>query len=211
MIPGGPSITIPLLTNARPPMAESISHTIHDDAPLSSAKSPAVESVEYLDARKGDVLVGRSVTINRPRQELYEFWRNFENLPQFMHNLRRVTVADERRSHWVVEAPAGKTVEWDSTVTADEPGRLIAWRSQEGASVRNSGQVEFRDSPEGRGTVVTVTLTYDPPGGTVGQLLGKLFQKEPKVQARQDLRRFKQLMETGEIATAAPPDAAPRA
>jgi uncharacterized membrane protein len=193
-------------------MAESISRTAHDDAPLSSAKSPNVEAANHgTDAQKGDVLVGRSVTIDRPREELYAYWRNFSHLPQFMHNIKSVTVLDTERSHWVIEAPAGKTVEWDSRLTADEPGRLIAWRSEEGASLRNSGQVEFRDSPEGRGTVVTVTLTYDPPGGSLGKVIAKLFQKEPKVQARQDLRRFKQLMETGEVATAAPPDAAPRA
>jgi uncharacterized membrane protein len=194
-------------------MAESISHTAHDDAPLSAAKSPKPESMAYpdLDAREGDKLIGRSVTINRPRDELYQFWRKFENLPRFMHNIRSVAVLDNGRSHWVIEAPAGKTVEWDSEITADEPGSLIAWRSLYGASVRNSGEVAFRDSPDGRGTVVTVTLTYDPPGGTLGQLIAKLFQKEPKVQARQDLRRFKQLMETGEIATTQPPDAAPRA
>lgn len=194
-------------------MANTINRTAHDDAPLSSAKSanPTAANGEHLEARKGDVLVGRSVTINRPREELYDFWRNFSNLPHFMHNIRSVTVGDAGRSHWVVEAPGGKTVEWDSTLTADEPGRLIAWRSDEGAGVRNSGEVEFSDSPDGRGTVVTVTLVYDPPGGNVGKLIAKLFQKEPKVQARQDLRRFKQLMETGEISTAAPPDAAPRA
>jgi uncharacterized membrane protein len=194
-------------------MADSISHTAHDDAPLSAAKSPKPESMEFsdLDARKGDKLIGRSVTIDRPKQELYAFWRRFENLPRFMHNIRSVEVSDSGGSHWVIEAPAGKTVEWDSEITADEPGQLISWRSLEGASVRNSGQVEFRDSPDGRGTVVTVTLTYDPPGGSLGQLIAKLFQKEPKIQARQDLRRFKQLMETGEIATAQPPDAAPRA
>ena len=194
-------------------MAESISHTAHDDAPLSAAKSPKPESMVYpqLDAREGDTLIGRSVTIDRPRDELYKFWRHFENLPRFMHNIRSVVVSDSGESHWVVEAPAGRTVEWDSEITADEPGKLIAWRSLDGASVRNSGQVEFRDSPDGRGTVVTVTLTYDPPGGALGQLIAKLFQKEPKIQARQDLRRFKQLMETGEIATAQPPDAAPRA
>jgi uncharacterized membrane protein len=160
---------------------------------------------------QGDVLVGRSVTINRPREELYAFWRNFANLPRFMHNVHSVAIKDERHSHWVIEAPAGRTVEWDSEITQDDPGRLIAWQSQEGASVRNSGQVEFLDSPDDRGTVVRVTLTYDPPAGGVGKLIAKLFQKEPKVQARQDLRRFKQLMETGEIATAMPPDAAPRA
>ncbi len=194
-------------------MAESISHTAHNDAPLSAAQSAKPESMDYpeLDAHKGDKLVGRSVTINRPRDELYAFWRKFENLPLFMRNIRSVQVLEGGRSHWIVEAPAGKTVEWDSEITAEEPGQRIAWRSLEGASVRNSGQVEFRDSPDGRGTVVTVTLTYDPPLGSLGQLIAKLFQKEPKIQARQDLRRFKQLMETGEIATAQPPDAAPRA
>ena len=128
-----------------------------------------------------------------------------------MHNIKSVTVIDADRSHWVLAAPAGKTVEWLSTITADDPGRLIAWHSEEGASIRNSGQVEFRDSPDGRGTVVTVTLAYDPPGGSIGKMIAKLFQKEPKIQARQDLRRFKQLMETGEVPTAAPPHAAPRA
>ncbi len=193
-------------------MAEQISRTAHEDAPLSAARSPNAEAANgHLEAEKGDVLIGRSVTIDRPRQELYAFWRDLERLPLFMQNIKSVSVTDAVRSHWVVDAPAGKTVEWDSTITADEPGRLIAWRSEEGASVRNSGQVEFRDSPDGRGTVVTVTLTYDPPGGRIGKMIATLFQKEPKVQARQDLRRFKQLMETGEISTAAAPDAAPRA
>jgi uncharacterized membrane protein len=194
-------------------MAEPISRTAHDDAPLSAAKSPNAQAAnaEHWEAAKGDVLVGRSVTIDRPRDELYSFWRDFTRLPLFMHNIKSVSVIDAKRTHWVVEAPAGRTVEWFSTITVDEPGRLIAWRSEEGASVRNTGQVEFRDSPDGRGTVVTVTLAYDPPGGSLGKMIATLFQKEPKVQARQDLRRFKQLMETGEISTAAPPHAAPRA
>lgn len=118
---------------------------------------------------------------------------------------------DSSRSHWVVAAPAGQSVEWDSLITEDVPNEMIAWTSEPGASVRNSGRVEFTDSSAGRGTMVTVTLAYDPPGGSVGKLIAKLFQREPKVQARQDLRRFKQLMETGEVATADPPDAAPRA
>ncbi|HEY2683065.1 MAG TPA: SRPBCC family protein [Steroidobacteraceae bacterium] len=194
-------------------MNESAANGTPSDAPMSAAKKPHPELLEgeMLDARKGDVLVGRSVTINRPRRELYEFWRNFANLPRFMHNIRRVVVEDDTRSHWTVAAPAGKTVEWDSRLTMDEPGHLIAWSSEEGASLRNSGRVEFRDSPEGRGTVVTVTLVYDAPGGALGQAIAKLFHREPKIQARQDLRRFKQLMETGEVSTAAPPDAAPRA
>jgi uncharacterized membrane protein len=193
-------------------MTTPLSHTTHSDAPLSAAKNPhpRAENGE-LAPQHGDVFIGRSVTINRPREELYSFWRNFKNLPQFMHNVHSVTINDEIHSHWIIEAPAGKTVEWDSQITHDEPGRTIAWQSLEGASVRNSGQVEFLDSPDGRGTVVRVTLTYDPPAGAVGKLIAKLFQKEPKVQARQDLRRFKQLMETGEVATAQPPYAAPRA
>jgi uncharacterized membrane protein len=101
-------------------------------------------------------------------------------------------------------------VEWDADIIQDAPGRLLAWKSVEGADVRHEGQVEFRDSPDQRGTCVTVTLTYDPPGGSIGQLMAKLFQKEPKIQARQELRRFKQLMETGEVSTAQPPHAAPR-
>jgi uncharacterized membrane protein len=193
-------------------MTDPISHTAHDDAPLSAAKNPEPMAANGgLAARHKDVLVARSVTIDRPRAELYAFWRDFNNLPLFMHNVHSVTIRDAQHSHWVIEAPAGKTVEWDARITQDETGRLIAWESLEGASVRNSGRVEFLDSPDGRGTVVRVTLTYDPPAGAVGKLIAKLFQKEPKIQARQDLRRFKQLMETGEVSTAAPPEAAPRA
>jgi uncharacterized membrane protein len=193
-------------------MTRPLSHTAHEDAPLSAAKNPnPVAAGNELAPLHGDVLIGRSVTINRPRGELYSFWRDFKNLPQFMHNVHSVTIQDQIHSHWIIEAPGGKTVEWDSEITQDEPGRLIAWQSLEGASIRNSGRVEFLNSPDDRGTVVRVTLTYDPPAGAVGKLIARLFQKEPKVQARQDLRRFKQLMETGEIATARPPDAAPRA
>jgi len=189
----------------------SLSHTAHDDAPLTTAKNPDPMAVEAEVApQPGDSLVGRSVTIDRAREDLYAFWRDFTNLPRFMENVVSVTIHNAMHSHWVVEAPAGKTVEWDSEIIEDEPGQLISWRSLEGASVRNSGQVEFMDSPDNRGTVVRVTLVYDPPAGAVGKLIAKMFQKEPKVQARQDLRRFKQLMETGEIATAQPPDAAPR-
>ena len=189
-------------------MSRPISHTPHDDAPLSAAHDPRPGIDEAASVHRGDVLVGRSVTIDRARGDLYAFWRDFQNLPLFMHNIRSVAIVDALHSHWVIEAPAGKTVEWDSKITEDEPGRVIAWESLEGASVRNGGRVEFLDSPDARGTVVRVTLTYDPPAGALGKLIAKLFHKEPKVQARQDLRRFKQLMETGEIATARAPDLA---
>jgi len=188
-------------------MSERLAEPPRDDAPPSAHRSPDDEAarIPHLSWQSGDVLVGRSVTIDRPREELYAFWRNFENLPKFMHSIQRVTVIDAIRSRWRIEAPAGKSVEWQSTITSDQPGRLIAWESDEGAHLRNSGSVEFKESPEGRGTVVTVTLAYDPPGGALGQLIAKLYHKEPNIQARRDLRRFKQLMETGEVAIAAAP------
>jgi uncharacterized membrane protein len=193
-------------------MAEQTTRTAHGDAPLSAAKNPDPRAVRDTGAQveKGDELVGRTVSINRPRQELYAFWRDFTNLPLFMENIETIRVLDEHRSHWVVAAPGERTVEWDSVVTEDEPGSMIAWASAEGASVRNSGRIEFRDSTNGRGTVVTATIIYDAPGGAVGKALAKLFQREPNIQARRDLRRFKQLLETGEISTAKPPHAAPR-
>ena len=193
-------------------MAEQISRTVHRQAPLSAAKNPDPRAMQgpAASVRKDDALVGRTVSINRPRQELYAFWRDFANLPRFMENIEAVSVLDERRSHWAVTAPGDRRVEWDSVVTEDEPNTIIAWTSAEGADVRNSGRIEFRDSTNGRGTVVTATIIYDPPGGAIGKALAKLFQREPAIQARRDLRRFKQLMETGEISTAQPPHAAPR-
>ena len=180
------------------------------DAPPSTAKDPNPAAAGLATLEDAGTLVERTVTINRPRQELYEFWREFSNLALFMENIESVTVIDPVRSHWVVKAPADSTVEWDSIITEDRPGELIEWTSAEGASVANSGRIEFRDSSNGRGTIVTATIAYDPPLGAVGKLFAKLFQREPKVQARQDLRRFKQLMETGEISTSQPPFAAPR-
>ena len=181
-------------------MSESISHTMHDDAPLSTARHADISHLSR-EANPPHELVGRTVTINRPRSELYAFWRDFTNLAKFMEDIESVTVIDERRSHWAVSAPGGTTVEWDSVLTEDIPDQLIAWQSAEDADVTHSGIIEFRDAQGGRGTEVTATILYDPPGGGLGKMVAKLFQKEPKIQARRDLRRFKQLMETGEIAT----------
>jgi len=175
-----------------------------DDAPLTTSKDDQVrrESAERLTGLEGADLIGRTVTINRPRAELYAYWRDFMRLPTFMDNVERVDRMSETRSHWVVKAPAGVTVEWDAEITEDRDGELIAWTSVEDADVLNSGRVEFRDAGD-RGTIVTATIAYDPPAGTLGKLIAKIFQREPAIQARRDLRRFKQLMETGEIATAA--------
>lgn len=182
-----------------------MSDAIADDAPLTTSKdqSRAVdEATEALIENKGDTLVGRTVTINRPVGELFSYFRDFANLATFMENVERIDVLDDRRSHWVVKAPGSKTVEWTSVVTEEAPNSFIAWASEEGAEIPNSGRVDFRDAGD-RGTVVSATILYDPPAGTIGKLVAKIFQREPAIQARRDLRRFKQLMETGEIATGA--------
>ncbi len=186
-------------------MSEIHSGEARDDAPASTSKrGDAVdEASQTMVEDKGCALTGRTVTINRPRAELFAYWRDFANLASFMDNVVRIDVIDQRRSHWVVKAPAGKTVEWDSVITEERDGELIAWASAEGADVPNSGRIDFRDATGGRGTTVTATILYDPPAGVVGKLIAKVFQREPAIQARRDLRRFKQLMETGEIATSA--------
>jgi len=182
-----------------------MSDAIADDAPLTTSKdqSRAVdEATEALIENKGDTLVGRTVTINRPVGELFSYFRDFANLATFMENVERIDVLDDRRSHWIVKAPGGKTVEWTSVVTEEAPNSFIAWASEEGAEIPNSGRVDFRDAGD-RGTVVSATILYDPPAGTIGKLVAKIFQREPAIQARRDLRRFKQLMEAGEIASGA--------
>jgi uncharacterized membrane protein len=145
--------------------------------------------------------VESSRTIDRPAEELYRFWRNFENLPRFMENVESVEVTGDIRSHWKVKAPAGTTVEWDAVIINEEADRLIAWRSVEGADVDNAGSVRFLPAPGGRGTEVRVVIEYIPPAGRVGFAVAKLFRREPKQQIEADLRRFKQLIETGEVPT----------
>ena len=174
-----------------------------DDAPVVASKRDDAEEQarDGIAEPKGDALVGRSVTINRPANELYRYWRDFGNLARFMENIERIDVVDRERSRWVVKAPGGGTVEWNARVTEDVEGQAIGWTS-ENADVDNSGRVEFREAGA-RGTVVTATLLYDPPAGFIGKAIAKLFQREPAIQVRRDLRRFKQLMETGEIAVAA--------
>jgi uncharacterized membrane protein len=150
-------------------------------------------------AKKGTTQVKNSLIINRPPEELYRYWRNFENLPEIMHHLESVKVKGDGRSHWVAKAPAGTSVEWDAEVTEDRPNELIAWRSLEGSDVDNSGSVRFEPAPGNRGTIVKVEINYTPPGGALGSLVAKLFGEEPGQQAQESLRTFKQLMETGEV------------
>jgi uncharacterized membrane protein len=147
----------------------------------------------------GAVRVVASLTINRPADELYRYWRNFENLPRFMHHLIQVRVGEDNRSWWLARAPAGKSVHWEAELTDDRPGERIAWRSTDRADIPNAGSVRFAPAPGGRGTVVTVEMEYRPPAGLFGATFARLFGEEPEQQVRGDLRRFKQVMETGEV------------
>lgn len=144
--------------------------------------------------------VAASVTVNRKPDEVYAFWRNFENLPSFMGHLESVESIGWGRSHWRAKAPAGTTVQWEAEVIEDRPGELISWRSRAGADVTNSGSVQFAAAPGARGTEVRVELDYEPPAGRLGTRIAKLFGEEPEQQVRDDLRRLKQVMETGELA-----------
>jgi uncharacterized membrane protein len=147
------------------------------------------------------IRVEKTVTINKSAEELYNYWHNFENLPNFMKHVKSVQVLDMRRSHWVANARLGQTIEWDADIINDQPNQLIAWASEEGAQVDNSGFVRFSPAPGDRGTEVKVVMEYNAPGGMVTAAIAKLFGEEPEQQIGDELRRFKQLMETGEIAT----------
>jgi uncharacterized membrane protein len=154
-----------------------------------------------------EALVGRTVTVGRPRQELYDAWKDFTSFPAFMDNVKRVERIDDRRSRWTIKGPAGKSVELVTRIVEDVPGRRLAWESEEGSSIDAAGVAEFDDAPPGRGTYVRLLMSYDAPGGAIGRGIAKLLQREPTIQARRDLRRFKQLMETGEVAVNASPSA----
>ena len=141
-----------------------------------------------------------AITINRPVEEVYRFWRDLTNLPSFMNHLKSVEMTGDGRSHWTANAPAGRTVDWDAELVEDKPNQRIAWRSLDGSQVSNSGWVSFTPAPGDRGgTEVRVELSYDPPGGAIGKVVAKLFGEEPQQQVTDDLRRLKQVLETGEV------------
>jgi uncharacterized membrane protein len=146
------------------------------------------------------IRIKRSITVNRPPEEVYQFWHDFENLPRFMSHVKSVKRLGDTRTHWEVKGPAGIEVEWDAEITEDKPNELIAWRSLPGADVENSGAVRFERAPGGRGTVVRVDLNYDPPAGIIGSTLALLFGESPEKQIKADLLRLRQLIETGELA-----------
>jgi uncharacterized membrane protein len=176
-----------------------------------AAATAAVAGVAALDVMAGRRLAGesggerfeyatRAITVNRPPAEVYRFWRDFENLPTFMRHLESVKVTSAQRSRWTAKGPAGTSVEWEAEMVGDRANELIAWRSLPGADVENSGSVHFKLAPGNRGTEVIVRVQYAPPAGAIGAAAAWLFGEEPDQQLHEDLRRFKQVMETGEIA-----------
>ena len=158
------------------------------------------------------IRVDEAITINRPREEVYRFWRNLENLAQFMEHVESIRVIDGgKRSHWVARGPGDRRVEWDAEIINEVTNERIGWRSLDGSEVSNAGSVSFREAAGGRGTEVRVELQYDPPGGAVGALFAKLFGGEPSQQIHDDLKRLKTRLEAGVIpSTAGQPTGASR-
>jgi uncharacterized membrane protein len=147
------------------------------------------------------IKVEKSVIIDRPAEELFKFWHNFENLPRFLNHLDSVrSIGDysSGRSHWVARLPTGMTIEWNAEIINETANELIAWRSLEGAPVPNAGSVRFEQAPDGRRAAVKVSLEYAPPAGKLGALIVKLLGEDPERQVEEDLHRFKMLMETGQ-------------
>ena len=165
----------------------------------------APEKAPATSVRAGQgVKIEKAIYINQPAGELYRHWRNLENLPRFMRHIKSITT-EGGRSHWTARGPLGMSVEWDAEIINDQPNKLIAWRSLANADVDSAGSVHFQPSPGGRGTRVTVVLKYDPPAGKLGATLAQFLGQDPEAQIDEDLRRFKQLMETGELATSYTP------
>lgn len=167
---------------------------ISDDAPLRARR----------DDKDGDLaFVGRSVTINRPRAELFAYWRDFQNLSSFMENVEKIEFTGNDRAVWTIRAPVGTKVEIETEISEVDENSSISWRSTEGSQIKTEGTVSFADAPGDRGTIVTADIGYTPPGGDLGRAIAKLFAVEPNIQARHELKRFKMLMEAGEIANGA--------
>lgn len=148
------------------------------------------------------VQVEKFLTINRTPHQVYEFWRNLENLPRFMRHVESVQVTGDKSSHWKAVGPGGLSVEWDAELVEDYPGQLMRWHSLGEADIPNEGMVEFRDAPGGRGTEVKVNIRYYPPGGMAGKAAAKVSHAINAQQIEEDLKRLKQILETGETATA---------
>jgi uncharacterized membrane protein len=160
-------------------------------------------AINTANNRPQGITVHKAVTVNRPMDEVYRFWRHLENLPHFMEHLQSVQALDDRRSHWVVKTPPGITIEWDAEIMEDRPNQVIAWRTLPGSAVQHIGLVRFAPAPNGWGTEVVVMLKYDPPGGPAGEIFAHLLNVVTAQQIKEEIRRFKRMMEAGEVPTVA--------
>jgi uncharacterized membrane protein len=200
---GGDAMDLALLALAR-----RSRHTKKGRATLAFVAAGAIAAVDVDTARRASKASGvagettrratAAITVKRPVEDVYGYWHDLENLPRFMSHLESVQVSNGT-SHWKAAGPAGRSVEWDAEITEDRPNERIAWRSHDGATVENSGVVRFRPAPGGRGTEVVVELEYAPPAGALGATVAKVLGEEPTLQIEDDLRRFKQVLETGEV------------
>lgn len=165
---------------------------------LDVSTAPGPDDTRQALGGDAGTIVEESVTINRSVEELYRFWRNLENLPQFMRHLESVERVTDTLSRWRAKGPAG-TVEWNAEIINEVPNKVIGWRSIEGSDVVSAGSVNFEDLGWGHGTRVRVRLQYSPPGGKVGAALARLVGRDAATEIREDLQRFKQIIETGEV------------
>jgi uncharacterized membrane protein len=183
--------------------AMGMSTATDDGTPAPRARGELVSDAATVDARRS-IKIERSITIDKPRDAVYEIWRDFAGLASYFPDLESVTTLGNGRSHWVAIAPGGKRVEWDSELVNVIPGELIAWKTVGDSDISHAGSVHFKDAPGGRGTEMRVEVDYEPPGGRLGALLTKfagVFHQSPDAKIREDLRRFKMQLETGEVAT----------
>jgi uncharacterized membrane protein len=185
--------------------AQAAKHPVLAGGVVLVGASLAYAAVRVLNKAEGDVArdvhIETSVAIDKSAEELYAFWRDFKNLPLFMRNLESVTELSQTQSHWIAKGPGGSRIEWDAEIYTEKENELISWRSLEDADFVNAGSVRFQAGPEGHGTFVRVTMNYNPPAGKVGASLVQLFGAEPARLIKEDLRRLKQIMEAGELAT----------
>lgn len=170
---------------------------IYDELHINTAVTGLSQTVSV--PHEQGIKVERTITVNRTPHEVYTFWRQLNNLPRFMHHLESVEILSDTHSHWVAKGPAGMKIEWDAEIVNDVPDQVIGWRSVDGAMINNAGSVRFTRRSDDRGTEIRVDLKYEPLAGTIGATFAKLFGEEPSQQIEEDLQRFKQLMETGEI------------
>jgi uncharacterized membrane protein len=172
--------------------SDATAHGPHRDLPASPAATVRASRA---------VKIEHSITVKRPAAELYSFWRDPANLPRLIEFVEAVEMTSDTTAHWRVRGPAGRPIEWDAEIINEIPNELLAWKSVGDADVPNAGSIHFRPAPNARGTEVRLVVEYEPPAGHLGAWLAKLVKENPDEQLRTALRRFKQLAETGEIAT----------